>query len=161
MTKSIFLFLLFALLLIAGCNQKNLTAEIDGTWHVQEYAVNGQNLTSSFDSTHADFSWTFANGNQFSQSYQSIKVYSLYTLDTITHYDTTTHAFVIDSVTTTVAKVPTSFTVNIQGDWYLTNGNEFLETRDSLNGNYQYQILAHSKNSLHLLYGNVDYYLSK
>jgi len=161
MKKTIFLFSLLITLLITGCNEKNLISQIDGTWHVQKYAVNGVDMTSSYDTSHAGCVWTFANGDQFAQAWQQIKIYTTYTLDTIVHYDTTTHAFVIDSVTASIAKIPTAYTVNIKGDWYLTNGNQFLETRDSVFGNLLYQIVDHSKNSLHLLYGNQDYYLSK
>jgi hypothetical protein len=161
MKKTIFLFSLLIILLIAGCNEKNLISQIDGTWHIQKYAVNGADMTSSFDSTHAGFVISFANGDVYSEAWQSTRIFSTYTLDTIVHYDTTTHAFVIDSVTTSIAKIPTAYTVNVTGDWYLTNGNQFLITRDSVNGNIQYQIVDHSKNSLHLLYNDMDYYLSK
>jgi hypothetical protein len=161
MKKTIFLFSLFAVILIAGCNQKDLISQIDGTWHISKYAVNGVDETSKFDSTQAGFLWTFANGNVFSQAWQSIKIYTLYTLDTVAHYDTATHAFIIDSVTTSIARVPTGYGISVTGSWYLTNGNHFLQTEDSVFGNQQYQIIDHSKNSLHLLNGNKDYYLSK
>ncbi len=161
MKKTIFLVSLFGALLIAGCNEKNLIGQIDGTWHLQKYTVNGADRTYWFDTTHAGFSWTFQNGDKFSQYWQSIKMYTLYTLDTVAHFDTTSHAFVIDSITTSIARVPTGYTSSVQGDWYLTNGNQFLETRDSVYGNLLYQIIDHSKSSLHLLYGNQDYYLTK
>jgi len=161
MKKTIFLFSMLIILVIAGCNEKDLIGQIDGTWHLQNYAVNGADQTATFDTTHAGFTWTFANGDKYSQSWQDIRVFQLYTLDTVGHYDAQTQSFVIDSITTTVAKVPTSYSVTVSGDWYLTNGNAFIETRDSVNGNLLYQIMSHSKNSLHLLYGNQDFYLSK
>ena len=161
MKKTIFLISLFATLLIAGCNEKNLINQIDGTWHIQKYAVGGADMTHWFDTSHAGFTWTFSGSTSFSQSWSSIRVYTLYTLDTVGHYDTMAHAFVIDSVTTSIARAPTAYGVTVSGDWYLTNGNQFLETRDSVYHNQLYQIIDHSKNSLHLLDGNKDYYLSK
>lgn len=161
MKKTIFLFLLLATLLIAGCNEKNLISQIDGTWHLQKYAVNGVDMTTTFDTTHAGYTMTFANGDLYTESWFAIKLYTLYTLDTLTHYDTTTHTFVIDSITASKAIVPTGYQVIAQGQWYLTNGNQFLETRDSLTGTRLFQIVDHSSGNLHLLYGNQDFYLSK
>jgi hypothetical protein len=160
MKKTIFLFSIIITLFIAGCNEKNLLNQINGTWHLQKYAVGGVDETRQFDSMYTGFRWTFS-GSTFNQSWTSVKLYTLYTLDTITHLDTTTHALVIDSVTTTTAVVPTGIFDQAKGDWYLTNGNYYLVTRDSTYGNNEYQIIDHSKSSLHLLNGNKDYYLAK
>jgi len=162
MKKTVPLLCILVTLLIAGCNEKDLTHQIDGTWHLQKYAVNGVDQTTTFDTTHAGFEWQFSgsSGSSFSQYWQDIKVYNLYNLDTIAHIDPATHMLVIDSVTVTISHVPTSYGVTVQGDWYLTNGNQFLETRDP-SGNKLYQIVDHSKSSLHLLYNNQDFYLSK
>lgn len=161
MKKTVFLLFILAGLFMAGCNQKALVKDIDGTWHVQNYAVNGADQTYWFDTTYSGFTWTFSGSSNFSKSYQKILKYTLYNRDTVAHYDTATHTLVIDSITISQAVVPTSVPVYIQGQWYLTNGNQYLQTQDSINGDQQYQILAHSRNSLHLLDGNKDYYLSK
>lgn len=161
MKKSIFLASLFALLIVAGCNQNHLVSQIDGTWHIQKYAVNGADQTHWFDTSYTAFKWNFSGTKSFYQTYNYVKDFVVYTNDTIAHLDTTTHAWVIDSVTTTHATVPTTEAMTISGDWYLTNGNQFLETRDSVKGTHLYQIIDHSNNSLHLLDGNIDYYLAK
>ncbi len=161
MKKTIFLFSLLLLLLIAGCNQKDLVHQIDGTWHIQKYAVNGKDLTAQFDSTHALYAWHFSGTSDFYQQWQNIKIYNLYNFDTITSIDPITHTIVIDSIIGTTAQIPTDYGVYVQGKWYLTNGNQFIETIDPVNGTQLYQILDHSKNSLHLLYNNQEYYLSK
>jgi uncharacterized lipoprotein NlpE involved in copper resistance len=156
------IFLLFAvILLIAGCNEKKLINQIDGTWHVQKYAVAGVDQTKSFDTLFANYQWNFSGTNSFTQSWNTITVYTLYNRDTITHLDTTTHTLVIDSITTSTAYVPTTIGKSVKGDWYLTNGNAFIETRDSVYGTKLYQIIDHSSSNLHLLYGNIDYYLAK
>ena len=161
MRKSIFLFALLATLLIAGCNEKNLVAQIDGSWHIQRYTVNGIDRTRSFDSTHAGFIWNFSGTKDFYKTWNSIYIYHLYTLDTIAHLDSASQTIVIDSVTTSIATVPTGYLVTIKGDWYLTNGNQYIETRDSVEGNRLYQIIDHSKSNLHLMDGNQEYFLAK
>jgi hypothetical protein len=158
--KNLFLISLLFTLFIAGCNEKNLLNQIDGTWHLQKYAIDGADKTYSYDTSHANFTWTFA-GTSFNQSWLTLRNFQLYTRDTIAHYDTMMHAFVIDSITISIAQVPSGYTVKVSGDWYLTNGNQFLETRDSVYGQQLYQIIDHSKNSLHLLRNNEDFYLSK
>lgn len=161
MKKIIFFFSLLATLLIAGCNEQHLIDQLHGTWHVQKYTVNGVDKTHWFDTTYAGFQWNFSGSKDFYQTWNTITIYHLYTLDTITHLDTVTHTIVIDSVTTSVATVPTGSIAVIRGDWYLTNSNQFLETRDSTSSPKLYQIIDHSKSNLHLLYGNIDYYLAK
>ena len=161
MKKNIFLASFLVLLFIAGCNEKKLVSQIDGTWHVQKYAVAGADQTRWFDSTYATFLWNFSGTKDFTQTYTVVTKYIVYNYDTIAHLDTMTHAWVIDSVTTTHATIPTTVGKTIKGDWYLTNGNQYLETRDSTNGNHLYQIIDHSKSSLHLLDGNKDYYLAQ
>jgi len=161
MKKAIFLFSILITLLIAGCNQKDLIHDIDGTWHVQKYAVNGADMTSKFDSAYAGFTWQFSGSANFYQQWNIIGIYTLYSLDTVASINPVTQTLVIDSVITTIARVPTDFGKSVQGNWYLTNGNQFIETIDPVYGTRLYQILDHSKNSLHLLYNNQDYYLSK
>ncbi len=160
MKKTIFFLSILFTLIIAGCNQKHLINQIDGTWHVQKYTVSGADKTPWFDSTYAGFQWTFSGGISFHKNWNTVQLFTIYNYDTVAHYDTTTHMFVIDSVITSHAIVPTSSPVQVSGDWYLTNGNEWLETRDSIYGDLLYQILDHSGSSLHLVYGNQDYYLS-
>jgi uncharacterized lipoprotein NlpE involved in copper resistance len=161
MKKTIFLASLLVTLLIAGCNEKNLISQIDGTWHVQKYSVANADQTHWFDTSYASFKWNFSGTKDFFQTWTSVKLYVVYNYDTITHLDTTTHTWIIDSVTSTRAVVPTTVSNTVKGDWYLTNGNQFLETRDSTYGTRLYQIIDHSKSSLHLLDGNKDYYLAK
>ena len=161
MKKTIFLSSLFIALVIASCNEKNLINQIDGTWHVSKYAVAGADQTRWFDTTKVNFKWTFSGSSSFNQTWNTVSKYTVYTNDTFAHLDTTTHTYVIDSVTTVSAVVPTTVLNTVKGDWYLTNGNQFLETRDSLTGIHLYQIIDHSSSSLHLLDGNKDYYLAK
>jgi len=161
MKKTIFFLSILIALFIAGCNEKDLVKQIDGSWHVQNYSVNGVDQTHWFDTTYAGFLWTFSGNINYFQSWQVIKAVTLYNLDTIVSYDTTTHAFVIDSITSSIATVPTVVGAHVAGQWYLTNGNHFIETQDSIFGTRLYQIVSHSKSNLHLLYNNEDYYLSK
>lgn len=161
MKKNIFLASLLVSLFIAGCNEKKLISQIDGTWHVSKYAVAGADQTHWFDTTYTGFKWNFSGTKDFYQTYTVVTRFVVYSNDTIAHLDTTTQSWVIDSITTTRAVVPTTQTKTIRGDWYLTNGNQFLETRDSVNGTRQYQIIDHSKGSLHLLDGNKDYFLAQ
>jgi hypothetical protein len=160
MKKTIFLLAMLATLLIAGCNEKKLINQIDGTWHIQKYAVGGVDQTRMFDTTHAAFTWNFSGGKSFYQTWTSIQLNTVYNNDSVAHYDTATHTFVVDSVITSKAIVPTTYSNYVSGDWYLINGNQWIETRDSVYGDKSYQIIDHSNNSLHLLYGNIDYYLS-
>jgi hypothetical protein len=161
MKKTIFLVSILITLFIGGCYQKDLIKQIDGTWNVQNYSVNGANQTHWFDSVYSGFKWTFSGNSNDFMSWQVVKTYTIYNLDTIVHYDTTTHAFIIDSITSSKAVVPTVAGVGLAGQWLLTNGNHYLQTQDSIFGNRQFQIISHSNNSLHLLDGNKDYYLSK
>jgi hypothetical protein len=161
MKKTIFLICVLLTLLIAGCNEKDLIKQIDGTWHVQNYSVNGADQTYWFDTAYTGFRWTFSGNSNYYQSWQVVKTMVLYNLDTIAHYDTTAHALVIDSITSSKAYVPTVVGVNLAGQWFLTNGNHYIQTQDSIFGNRQFQIISHSNSNLHLLDGNKDYYLSK
>jgi hypothetical protein len=161
MKKTIFLASLLVSLFIAGCNEKKLISQIDGTWHVQKYAVAGADQTHWFDTTYTSFKWNFSGNRDFTQTYNVINKYVVYNYDTIAHLDTATQTWVVDSVNTTRSVIPTTVGKTIKGDWYLTNGNQFLETRDSVNGTHLYQIIDHSKSSLHLLDGNKDYYLAQ
>ena len=161
MKKIIFLISLLIALVIAGCNQKDLVHQIDGTWHVQKYTVNGADQTTLYDSAFAGFIWNFSGTANFYQQWHVIGIYTLYNLDTVASVNPVTHTLVIDSVITTIARVPTDIGKSAQGNWYLTNGNQFLETIDPVYGTRLYQILDHSPNSLHLLYNNQEFYLSK
>jgi hypothetical protein len=161
MKKAIFLVALFVGIFIAGCNENDLVKQIDGTWHVQNYSVNGADQTYWFDTTYAAFKWTFSGNINYHQSWNVVKKFRLFNFDTIAHYDTTTQTLVIDSITSSNAVVPTVVEIDQNGQWYLVNGNHFIQTQDSIFGNHQYQIISHSKNNLHLLDGNKNYYLSK
>lgn len=161
MKKAIFLIPILVMLFIAGCNQKDLVSQIDGTWHVQRYLVSGADQTNLFDSVYAGYTWTFSGSANFYQQWHLITIYTLGTLDTVTSINPITHTLVIDSVITTTAQVPTDVGKSTQGNWYLTNGNHYIETIDPIYGTRLYQILDHSKNSLHLLYNNQEFYLSK
>lgn len=159
MRKIYFAVLLLITLAISSCNEKNLINQLVGTWHVQRYLVSGADRTGWFDSTYAGYTWYIYNGNKYLQNWSYVTTYTLWHLDTISHYDTTAHAFVIDSVLASNAVVPTSVYASVSGQWYLTNGNQWIETRDSANGDILYQILDQSSGSLHLMYGNKEYYL--
>ena len=161
MKKTILFVSILFVLIIAGCNEKNLIKQIDGTWHVQNYSLNGKNLTHWYDSVYAGQKWTFSGNSSYYISWQTVKTSTIYNLDTITHYDTTTQTFIIDSITSSTAIVPTAIYVGVGGQWLLTNGNYFLQTEDSIFQKRQFQILSHSSSNLHLLDGNKDYYLAK
>jgi hypothetical protein len=159
MKKTVFLLSVVLALIISGCNQKHLVGQIDGNWHVQKYAVSGMDKTRWFDSVYTGFTWRFAGSSVFSKHWTTVTLYTINSYDTVGHYDAS-HNFILDSVVTTQAVVPTTIDNYRNGDWYLTNGNQYIETRDSIDGNIQYQIVDHSNSSLHLLKGNIDYYLA-
>ena len=161
MKKIIFFFSFLIILLIAGCNEKDLIKQIDGTWHVQSYSVNGTDQTHWFDTTYSGFYWTFSSNGNDNEGWQIVKPITVYNLDTLVHYDTSAHAFVVDSITSSKAVVPIVVDVGVTGTWLLTNGNHYLQTQDSIFGNRQFQIISHSKSSLQLLDGDKNYTLSK
>ena len=161
MKKTIFFVTVMLALIIAGCNEKDLVKQIDGTWHVQNYALNGSDQTHWFDSTYAGLKWTFSGNSNYYLTWKIVKTYTLYNLDTIAHYDTTTQAFIIDSITSSRAIVPIVVDVNVSGQWLLTNGNHYLQTEDSVFGSRQFQVLSHTNSNLRLVDGNKDYYLAK
>jgi hypothetical protein len=160
MKKTLFLSLFFALLLVSGCTEQNLLNQIGGTWHVQKYLVDGKDKTYWFDTTKPNFIWTFS-GNTFTQNWRAIWVAKLYNVDTIAHLDTTTHSWIVDSTNVTYSYIPTYYTAVAKGTWLLVNGNHFIQTMDSANGNNLYQILDHSSGSLHLTQGTSEYYLAQ
>ena len=161
MKKTLFFVTLTLAIIIAGCNEKNLVKQIDGTWHVQNYSLNGKDQTQWYDSVYLGQKWTFAGNSNYYLAWQTVRTTTIYNLDTITHYDTTTHAFIIDRITSSKAIVPVLTYVSLAGQWLLTNGNQFLQTEDTMFLSRQFQILSHTANNLHLLDGNKDYYLSK
>jgi len=160
MKKTIFLLMVLVTVLIAGCNEKNLISNISGSWHVQRYLVDGSDRTYWFDTTYPVFKWSFTSNGKFYKTWETRRIGTVYTVDTIRHYDPGSQTMVIDSITSTSAIVPYFFTTNVAGDWLLTNSNKYIETRDST-ANTLYQIVDHSSGSLHLFSGNIDYYLTQ
>jgi hypothetical protein len=160
MKKTAFLFTVLIAFLIAGCNEKNLVNNITGTWHVSKYVVDGADKTRFFDTTYAGFKWNFTSDRKYTKTWTERRIGNVYTYDTIRHYDSVAQVTVIDSVSTTSAIVPFVYTNNVYGTWVLTNGNRYLEARDSLK-NTQFQIVSHANSSMHLYAGNEDYYLAQ
>ena len=161
MKKTFFFVTLMLVLIIAGCNEKDLVKQIDGTWHIQNYSLNGKDLTHWYDSVYYGQKWTFSGNSNYFISWQTVRTNTIYNLDTIAHFDTTTQTFIIDSITSSKAIVPVLTYINVSGQWLLTNGNQFLQTEDTMFQSRQFQILSHTANNLHLLDGNKDYYLAK
>ena len=141
---------------IAGCDQKNLVSNIDGNWHLQKYTEDGADLTHTYDSTHMDFKWSFNADMTFYQYWKEKHVATIVSFDTTQHIDTVTHLAVIDRVDTSTLVEPYVYDSYHTGKWLLTNGNKFLQTRDSANGTQLFQITDHSASSLHLLKGNTE-----
>ena len=160
MRKTIFLISALLVLLISGCNEKNLLKDISGTWHVQKYAVDGHDRTYWFDTTFPGYSISFGIDKKYTKYWNTRHIGTVYTVDTIRHFDTITQMVVIDSITSTSAIVPYVATNFTAGDWLLTNSNKYIETRDTT-GTTLYQIIDHSSSNLHLYTGNEDYYLAQ
>ena len=160
MKKTVFLLTVLLAIMISGCNEKNLVNNITGDWHVQKYSVDGHDRTYWFDTTYLVFRWSFTADRKYAKIWQTRRIGTVFTVDTIRHFDTIAQMTVIDSITSTSAIVPFTYTYNLRGDWILTNGNQYLETRDSIK-NTLYQIIDHSNSSLHLYSGNEDFYLSQ
>ena len=163
MKKTLFLCAILLTIVIAGCNEENLFANIIGLWRVQKYAVDGVDRTRWFDSAYVNFSWEFAKGdkNAFRKVWTVRDTRNIISYDTTKHVDTMTQLVVIDRIDTLHFIEPRAYQDTVVGDWYLTNSNKFMVTRDPRYGNIEYQIIDHSTGSLHLIKGNEEYYLTQ
>ncbi|MCW3127621.1 MAG: hypothetical protein JWO03_3279 [Bacteroidetes bacterium] len=160
MKKTAFLLTIAIALFIMGCNEKSLINDITGNWHVSKYVVDGHDRTRWFDTTYTGFKWEFTSDKKYTKRWTTNQIGTVYTVDTVRHFDSTAMVDVIDSITSTSAIVPYIYNNYVRGDWVLTNGNKYLEARDSIK-NSQFEIKDHAAKNLHLFEGNEDYYLSQ
>lgn len=145
---------------IMGCNEKKLISDITGDWHVTRYVVDGRDQTLAFDTTHTVFKWSFSADGKYQKTWTDNRIGTVYTVDSIEHYDSTSMTMVFDSTITTSAIVPFVYYNSVRGVWVLINGNKYLQTNDSLSA-VQYEIKDHSAKSLHLYSGTEDWYLAQ
>ena len=161
MKKTLFILVLFIVVLLTGCDEKNLLSNIHGEWRVQKYAVDGRDKTLWFDTTYVNFKWTFYSNYTFAKYWNTRRTASVFVADTTQHIDTITQQPVIDHID--YSSYTQTYTIGElhQGKWLLTNSNKFIQTSDSVNGTNQYQILDHGSDDLHLLRGNEEFFLTK
>lgn len=148
------------IMVLCACNRKDFVNRIEGTWKLSNYLYAGQNKTSSFDTTNANFQLVISSGYAYSLSWKSYT----FTRDSIITADTNHTSGVITF--DTLRYVDTTVTpYTSAGTWTLLNSEEDLQLRTN-NGPTDssvtiYNILKLSKNNLNLLNGNQEYDLTK
>jgi uncharacterized lipoprotein NlpE involved in copper resistance len=158
MKKASFLLVLAVVILVAGCNEKKLLDNLDGTWVVQKYLYNNGDKTTQFKADKVDFKWQFSKDKNYTESWEKV--------DTI-KYDRYDSAYVkdvsgLDSLSN-IDTVPT-FYLNEQsffykGVWTLVNSNKFLQLRREDSTSADYRIIEHTSSSLKLFKGNEEFWL--
>jgi hypothetical protein len=144
---------------IAGCNEKKLLSDVDGSWKMTKYTVDSKDKTTYFDTTFRDYTWFIRPDKTFTEYWKIPSIAITYNYTRV--FDSIDNS-IPDSIfhtDTTIISTPTFAEQGISGTWVLTNSNKFIQFRDSVNSVREYKIVDHSAKSMHLFKGNEDLYL--
>ena len=156
MKKSILITLVALLLVVAGCNEKNLLDNIEGSWGVKTYLYSNTDRTGEFKNTKLDFIWTFSGNKDYSESWKEVDSTYYELAVPITVPDVSGNDSIVGYDTVPAYEIDT-FTFSRSGTWTLINSNKFLQLKDTVSRDYR--IMDHSKDCLRLFKGNEEFLL--
>jgi hypothetical protein len=158
MKKAAFIAASALLLLIAGCSEKDLIGNLDGSWVVEKYLYNNADKTEQFKSDKVDFTWKFSKDKNYTESWKTVDTVPYDRLDSIYVPDVSG----IDSLIR-VDTFPTFYLdeqfFSSNGNWILVNSNKFLQLRQSDTFSVDYRIIEHTKSTLKLFKGNEEFWM--
>lgn len=146
------------LLIIAGCNEKNLKKQLMGSWVVEKYLIEDRDSTVAFDTTYIDYTLTFAETNQvFTKTWKTKYVTYTAIYDTSYANDSLGNPY-ITNIDTNYSNVTKYNDHQTSGRWVLFNGNDYMQLRDSATAPaMDYRIKTHTANTLVLTRGNTEW----
>ncbi len=151
--KNVVLLLVAAsLVILASCGEAKLEKDIQGTWRVNKYMVNGGDRTAQLNAAKPNYIWVFSKDKSYSRYWDN-------SWDSVTFRIDTSYSGGLRYFDTVWSVTPISGYGGYTGTWLLTNSNKYLQTTDNSSGVVEYQIIEHKSSSLHLFCNGEDYYL--
>ena len=151
MKNLVLLLVVGSLFVLASCGEAKLEKDIEGTWRVNKYLLNGGDRTAQLNASKSNYIWVFNKDKSMSRSWN-------YSSDSVAYRIDTSYSGGLRFFDTTQITIPVSGSSGDFGTWLLTNSNKYLQTTSN-SGTVEYQIIEHKSSSLHLFCNGEDYYL--